>query len=45
MPERIIKYTEAIKEATDQIMEINPKVFVVGEGVSYKNGADGTTSG
>lgn len=45
MPPRIIKYTEAIKEATDQIMEIDPSVFVIGLGVSYKNGADGTTSG
>jgi acetoin:2,6-dichlorophenolindophenol oxidoreductase subunit beta len=45
MPERIIKYTEALKEATDQMMEIDPKVFVVGLGVSYKNGADGTTAG
>lgn len=45
MPERIIKYTEAIKEATDQMMEVDQSVFVVGLGVSYKNGADGTTSG
>ncbi|HEU5115003.1 MAG TPA: transketolase C-terminal domain-containing protein [Candidatus Paceibacterota bacterium] len=45
MAERIIKYTEALKEATDQMMEIDPKVFVVGLGVSYKNGADGTTAG
>ncbi len=45
MPERIIKYTEAIKEATDQMMEIDPLVFVLGLGVSYKNGADGTTAG
>ncbi|MDO8591211.1 MAG: transketolase C-terminal domain-containing protein [bacterium] len=45
MPERIIKYTEAIKEATDQMMEIDPKIFVAGLGVSYKNGADGTTAG
>lgn len=45
MPERIIKYTEAIKEATDQMMKIDPKVFVIGLGVSYKNGADGTTAG
>ena len=45
MPPRIIKYTEAIKEATDQIMEIDHDVFVVGLGVSYKNAADGTTSG
>jgi len=45
MPERIIKYTEAIKEATDQMMELDPAVFVIGLGVSYKNGADGTTAG
>jgi acetoin:2,6-dichlorophenolindophenol oxidoreductase subunit beta len=45
MPERIIKYTEALKEATDQMMEKDPKVFVMGLGVSYKNGADGTTAG
>lgn len=45
MPPRIIKYTEAIKEATDQMMEADKNVFVVGLGVSYKNGADGTTAG
>ncbi len=45
MPPRIIKYTEAIKEATDQIMEIDSSVFVIGLGVAYKNGADGTTGG
>lgn len=45
MPERIIKFTEAIKEATDQMMELDQSVFVIGLGVSYKNGADGTTSG
>lgn len=43
--ERIIKYTEALKEATDQMMETDNKIFVVGLGVSYKNGADGTTAG
>lgn len=42
---RIIKYTEAIKEATDQMMEIDEDIFVIGLGVSYRNGADGTTSG
>ena len=45
MSERIIKFTEAIKEGTDQMMEIDQSVFVIGLGVSYKNGADGTTSG
>ncbi|MEW5693682.1 MAG: transketolase C-terminal domain-containing protein [Candidatus Hydrogenedentota bacterium] len=45
MPNRIIKYTEAIKEATDQIMEVDQDVIVMGLEVSYKNGADGTTAG
>lgn len=45
MSERILKYTEALKEATDQMMEKNKAVVVIGLGVSYKNGADGTTSG
>lgn len=45
MPPRILKFTEAIKEATDQLMEVDRDVFVVGLGVSYKNGADGTTAG
>lgn len=45
MPPRIIKYTEAIQEATDQMMEIDKDVFVIGLGVSYRNGADGTTAG
>lgn len=46
MPEaRIIKFTEALKEATDQMMEIDKNIFVVGLGVTYKNGADGTTFG
>ena len=45
MPPRILKYTEAIKEATDQMMEADRSVFVIGLGVAYKNGADGTTSG
>lgn len=45
MSPRILKYTEAIKEATDQMMEADHDVFVIGLGVSYKNGADGTTSG
>ena len=45
MPERIIKYTEALKEATDQMLEKDQNIVVIGLGVSYKNGADGTTSG
>ncbi|MEK9180204.1 MAG: transketolase C-terminal domain-containing protein [Patescibacteria group bacterium] len=42
---RILKYTEAIKEATDQMMENDRDIFVIGLGVTYRNGADGTTSG
>lgn len=42
---RILKYTDAIREATDQMMALDPKIFVIGEGVTYKNGADGTTAG
>lgn len=45
MSPRIIKYTEAILEATDQMMKSDKDIFVIGLGVSYKNGADGTTSG
>lgn len=43
MPERIIKYAEAIKESTQQILETDPKAFVMGLGV--QQGAAGTTAG
>lgn len=42
---RIIKYTEALREATEQALATDSSVFVVGLGVSYPNGADGTTAG
>ena len=42
---RIIKYTEALREATEQALANDASVFVVGLGVSYPNGADGTTAG
>ena len=46
MPElRILRYTEALREATQQALERDTSVFVVGLGVSYNNGADGTTAG
>ena len=45
MPERILKYTEALREATDQLLGKDTDVFVVGLGVTYKDGADGTTGG
>lgn len=42
---RIIKFTEAIKEATDQMMDADKDIFLVGLGVTYKNAADGTATG
>lgn len=46
MPEaRIIKFTEALKEATDQMMEADKNIFFVGLGATYKNAADGTATG
>lgn len=42
---RILTYTQAIREALDQSMERDKSVFVIGLGVSYPNGADGTTKG
>jgi len=42
---RLLTYTEALKEATEQALTADPSVFVIGLGVSYKNGADGTTAG
>lgn len=43
MQERIIKYSEAIKEATQQILEANPQAFLMGLGVPQ--GAAGTAVG
>jgi len=40
-----ISFTDAIQQATLQAMEVDPTVFVMGLGVSYANGADGTTKG
>ena len=42
---RILTYTEAIREALDQSMEKDDSVFVTGLGANYKNGCDGTTAG
>ena len=36
MPPRIIKFVEALQEATDQMMDIDKDIFIVGEGVSYR---------
>jgi pyruvate/2-oxoglutarate/acetoin dehydrogenase E1 component len=43
--QRILSYTEALREATDQALASDRSVFVVGLGVSYPNGADGSTAG
>ncbi len=40
-----ISFTEAILESTLQSMELDPAIFIMGLGVSYQNGADGTTKG
>jgi len=43
MPE--IKYSEAILQATDQLMEADPSVYVMGLGVPDPKGIFGTTNG
>jgi len=42
---RTISYTHALREAACQALANDPSVFIIGLGVSYPNGADGTTSG
>jgi pyruvate dehydrogenase E1 component beta subunit len=42
---RKLTYREAIHEALNQSMEINPLVFIIGEGVPDPNGIFGTTVG
>jgi pyruvate/2-oxoglutarate/acetoin dehydrogenase E1 component len=42
---REIKYSEAILEATDQLMECDPNVYIMGLGVPDPKGIFGTTSG
>lgn len=42
MPSKEIKYTDAIFQATNHALETREDVFVIGLGVSYANGADGT---
>lgn len=39
---KVVTFTEAIREATEQSLKNDPTVVVMGLGVSYKNGADGT---
>jgi len=42
---RLLTYTQAINEAIYQCMERDDSVFVIGLGVTYPNGCDGTTAG
>ncbi len=42
---RLIRFTEAIREAIDQSMKIDSRVFVIGEGVPDPKGIFGTTLG
>ena len=42
---RVLRYTDALREATEQALAKDSSVFVIGLGVSYPNGADGTTAG
>lgn len=39
---RYLKFTDAIHEATELLLDNIPEVYVMGLGVDYKNGADGT---
>ena len=43
MPE--IKFSEAILQATDQLMETDPSVYIMGLGVPDPKGIFGTTNG
>jgi pyruvate/2-oxoglutarate/acetoin dehydrogenase E1 component len=42
---RFVSYTEALREATSQALSEDTSVVILGLGVSYPNGADGTTAG
>ena len=42
---RTITYTQALREAASQALADDDSVFIIGLGVSYPNGADGTTAG
>lgn len=42
---RTIKYKEALNEAVRQMMESDQSVFIMGEGVNYRNGIFGSTAG
>lgn len=43
--QRLMRYNEAILEATHELLESDPDVFVIGEGVDDSGGVFGTTKG
>ncbi len=43
--ERRLNYSEAIFEATSELLESDPNVFVIGEGIDDSGGVFGTTKG
>jgi len=43
--QRILTYKEAIREAQAQALEVDPRVFIMGEGVNDPDGIFGTTLG
>lgn len=43
--DRIIKFTESLREAAEHVLAVDPTVVLMGLGVSYPKGADGTTAG
>lgn len=43
--DRVIPFTQAINEALDQMMEVDPSVFLIGEGVPDPLGIFGTCKG
>jgi pyruvate/2-oxoglutarate/acetoin dehydrogenase E1 component len=45
MRDSVLSFTDAIKEATGQAMERHSNAHMLGLGVTYPNGADGTTGG
>ena len=42
---KLISYSEAIREATEQLMNLNKKTILMGQLVDYESGVFGTTTG
>jgi len=45
MAERTLKYREALREALDEEMALNPEVFIIGEGIAERGGSYKVTEG